>query len=647
MLLTPTRGSPRRNRRIFRRLSRRLPQIALALASLAGSGCTLGTHDIHGPLVVDELPAKDARFFHCTDYAISLARVAWGYSQIHKYDDEGNYRNLERDASAITFCPDNAFAWIILGSDLALLQQANLAITATVEGQNRLPSWQQARQPRYVSQLRFVALLNLADYNIELGDYGAALDALNEVEKPENLDAFRRLAFYFRATEARVGLKDEKAAREMLDLARGVRQDELDQLSLWAQINYPQYFSRGIREAHYAYLEGQIKLAAGNPHEAKTALEEAIAKYPQLWEAHFALANAYLDEQDFESAARRYEELLRIMKEKMVIRTERISFNLGTAYYEQHKWSLAATSFKRAVDIVKYRSRRFRKHVKRMLRERDPALLVRSVVGPGLEQAAEIFPEAYNNLGNCHVQLWLQDHRESELMDAEKAVKEALKSSQYDESYVAHANLGRVYWYRQRYDLYLAEMDLALTLTPSYREALDDLYGKSEELNPGQRVTAYNALLDALVGNGPRKYVSERFGDWLDKIESFVDANTSVPMAARGKAKVLYLRSRDVAALDIYNDSGTAEDSVWKAVGKAQLEWSTQTGNKAEIEGLLSRAIDEMEHGRKKVTWTLADVRNAYLLRATLRSASGDKLGANSDSAKAEKAIPRTAEDHQ
>lgn len=615
----------------------------LSLCALAVSGCTFTSYDIQRPLLVDNLLASNVAFFKCPPEAGRLTHLSWAYSQVHKYDDEGSYLNLGRDAVSLNLCPDNAFAWVLLGSDLAQLQQTDSANTATVEGINRLPRWGQSALPKYITQLRFVALLNLADYSIENGEYAAALDTLGEIDKPENLDAFRRLAFYFRAIEALIGLRDVAAAQDMLNRARGVTEAELGQISFSAQFNYPQYFATDRRMATLDYLEGQIALADGRAQDAVLKFNKAIAEYPELWEAHLALADALVVEGDLGTAITRYEALLLAKNNKMLGRVERVSFNLGNAYYAANRWEAAARSFATAAGIVRRRARHFRKNVAAILAESDHGALVRSVIDRGLDQEAEIFPEAYNNLGNCYIQLWLHERSEPYLSKAESAFKEALKSRYYGERYVAHANLGRVYWQQQRYDLYLGEMQLALMIAPSYRGAFDDLYQKSEALDPEQRIRAYNLIIDALGDSGPRKFISDHYGDWIGKISSFVETHPSLPLADRARAKILHLRGDDDAAMNIYAEAGAPDDVVWKAVGRALLERNSKTASSSQLEILLSSAIEEIEKEPGQGRYLLSDEKNAYLIRSSLRSAAGDKLSSNNDLAHALRVVPQGA----
>jgi hypothetical protein len=621
-----------------------LIRLAAIAPPLICAGCTFGTLDLRRPLVVETVTADDLRPFACEDSdSFRWTSSALESFRVQGYNDVMVYHNIERDTKALHSCTDNPFAWVQLGSDLALTQQPGLATKATEEGLRRLPSSKEldslrAADPAWKRsrELQVVALLNVASYNVALEDYAAAQDALAAVRNPPSLDPFGRLAYYWLEAETQTGLGYLEAADESLRLARKISQDELDRSQVGLlRIEYPQYFVADLRNANHQYISGQVRSAGRDFAAAEAAFESAISRAPQLWEAHFALANVLLEMDQKERALIELESLNGKMPTTMFWRTERISFNLGNALVAQKKWQQAARSFQNAIDIVKARNVVYRRKIARLLRDRRVTGVTRELLSAGLSEDEENFPEAYNNLGNCFLELWLQSRWAGPLLRAEKAFKTALSSKRYSSRYVAHANLARVYWDRKNVDLFLREITVALMIRPTYRDALWDLYGNAVVMSAAQKIEAYNRLLDALSENGPREFVAQEFGDWLGVVGTFLKESARVPMALRAEAKLLHLQSKAVAEMELYAAADGADNLVWRSVGTAELKWESGRGDRHEIEGLLSRAIEGIENGSQQGNWSAFDARSAYLLRARIRQTLGKADLADADFAKA------------
>lgn len=93
---------------------------------------------------------------------------------------------------------------------------------------------------------------------------------------------------------------------------------------------------------HLAYVRGDKAFRARRFSEAISWFKEAIAEWPDDYQAHFALGNSYSEAGKHRKAEMAYREAMRLAPEK-----ERpdIQFNLGNALYDQGNVAAALVEY--------------------------------------------------------------------------------------------------------------------------------------------------------------------------------------------------------------------------------------------------------------------------------------------------------------
>jgi len=275
-------------------------QILPWLLAASLSGCVFSTSDIRRPLVVDRVPEETDTLTSLAgngvtkeDIQKSLAftRTDVERFDVKKYGHGTNLLGLERAGKALSQFPQNPYAWIQLGADLALMNQMDAAVAASEKGL-ALIAHTGDKEAKELAPLETIALLNLASFNLTIGNYEDASNALQKLKPPSSSDPIRRLAYYWTSAQVLSALGETDEAREALRLAREVRPFELNNGDNEQRFDYPQYFDKTMWTGNSLYIEGLISLDERDYQTAITKLRESEKQDARLWESSFALANA-------------------------------------------------------------------------------------------------------------------------------------------------------------------------------------------------------------------------------------------------------------------------------------------------------------------------------------------------------------------
>ncbi len=607
------------------------PIIPLALsASLAG--CVLSTSDIHRPLAIDHIPEKTTALATLAgsettkrdiQQSMDLTRDDVEFFAAKSYGHGVNLLAIQNIGEALSHFPQNAYAWIQLGADLALMNQMDIAAASNKKGLELIAS-AGGEKTQELAPLETVALLNLASFNLSMEDYESAFNVLQKLNTPPS-DPIYRLAYYWTTAQALSALGETDEARETLRLAREIRPFESTDAGNKQRLNYPQYSERTMWYGNFLYIEGLIALDERDYQTAIAKLSESEKQDARLWESSFALANALFADGRTQEAAAKLEILEKTLSDKptMFFRRERIAFNLGNAYMKLGNLQSAIGAYRRAITLSEDRAKEFRSYAIFYLDQYDKKRLLRNLLQPSLQENAGIFSEAYTNLGNAYSSAWA-DKRSGTLFDqARKSYVKALENNHYKSPFRAWTNLGLLYWRAGFHKEALGQMERALSAEPSYTQALDSLLamaGITEE--PGIPATQDRKLdaeacfiwIDAIGQLGPTKLLLEQFGKPLDLVQQRLEQDPNEEEALRALSSLLIVKGTWDSAEELYRKSEEKfPKASWPLIGLAKVELKKENPNRITIEYWLTTAINIKTNSRLLAGTAVGSLAGAFL----------------------------------
>lgn len=440
------------------------------------------TVDVYRPLIVDRVPAaEDEIGFFVEVYperdedgvrrSLKLTRKAWDYFGIQKYDRRLSYLSLERLQRALELFPENPFAWVQLGSYLALQHQPLAAANATTRALEELERKEFGPGASLIlGDLQQTGQINLALYYGLAQRFDEALQAVEQVPK-EDLDAFRSLAVVWARSIALIGLGRGEDASEYLLSAEQWIEGLVGKPGWIVRRDYPQYFVDRRRGAVFAFLRGQALLVSGQPAIGAEELEKSVELDPRLWDARFALGSAYYAQGDLNSALAIVQGLREELPGGMIYREEVVHFNLGNILAELGDTEEAEESFREAIEVVERR----RKLLDSRVRDALPGELDAELLEDDPLSRA-IVAEAQNNLGTIELTKALESkggERRERAEEAREYFQAALEEGTYQG--VAWANIARVLWIEGDYEGFLQASQSGLNASEGQEFVLDTL----------------------------------------------------------------------------------------------------------------------------------------------------------------------------
>ncbi len=238
---------------------------AAALAALL-QACTFQTLDVRRPLVVAVIPTTGERFEQVardlgvaseqrTNFLQSMdkSRRARRLFSILRHNESYSYLSIKRLAKAVNDYPNNAFAWIQLGANLALDHQTVAAIDATERGLGIIRETCGDNCAEDLRNLRIVGNINLAKYYMA---EDRPLEALLPVQaiREADMTPFDRLAWLWTSADVKSRLGNSEGAQADLHEAAKVSAEQINTSAEIREYEYPQYFS-SRRRANHHYLQ--------------------------------------------------------------------------------------------------------------------------------------------------------------------------------------------------------------------------------------------------------------------------------------------------------------------------------------------------------------------------------------------------------
>lgn len=466
--------------------------IAPSLAFLL-TGCNITTYDVRRPLVVDTVPKEPgsvgvfARLYG-VDYkaaedSLNAARHARRVFGVYRRDEGNAYLNVERLGEALDDMPRNPYAWIQLGAYLALTHQTEAAIDASRRGLKSISEvCGKERCPADLEGLRVVGSINLAMYCLSVDQPLQASLALDEI-RPEEQAPFYALAYYWTATDTLTRLHDFGGAEQALASAAALNLTDTNSHDL--QFAYEQYFQKNKRDAIQNYLQGQMDLERHHYAPARASLTKAKEFDETLWDARLALANVWFAEKQYGQTIAELRALKRDVPEHMLLRPERVDFNLGNAYFARFKAEgsmadlrSARSAYEAATEQVRERYRNARSTVRRaraIKRTEDIAAFFINALAAMQQE----FGDGLNNLGLAYREESRRATDDTErvllLAHAEEAWLRALTDLSWPDRDLAYTNLTRIYMETGRIPAAVDAAQHALAVNPSNVAAVETL----------------------------------------------------------------------------------------------------------------------------------------------------------------------------
>lgn len=332
------------------------------------------THNIARPMVVRKVPDAADLNLPCgserasaDDRARSLSLLAQPNERtgINTYSGDFVYTYLGRIRESLALCPENPYAWSLMGVYLALQHQPLEAIRATDRAlaplDARLDRGQLLASP--LAELYRMSQINLASYQYLSGFSHEALRTLARLDQRVDTGAVdlptpeRILKLRIEVQALTLADRGEDAREVLAKLRPLAAEHSTAWRNLVWELRYPQIFEGDRREAVNLYLDGLVALHSGRSREARTALRRAIHLDPQRWEAHFSLAEAYAaSEGGLPQAIEMLETLAdQLDDSKEFVRTEVLLYNLALTCLDAGEPECAEKSLRAAIEEAEQR----------------------------------------------------------------------------------------------------------------------------------------------------------------------------------------------------------------------------------------------------------------------------------------------------
>jgi len=449
-----------------------VPRTILIVLSVFLGGCQFQTLDIRRPLSVGGVPDVEAlrsvyegRNLDEEALRRSLDRTREAASKygIHRYDEIYSFTSTNDLANALNFAPENPYAWIQLGAQLALEHQADAAIRATENGLAIMDDLcAQKRCPTELDELRAIGQVNLGIYFASADRPFEAVLALSEVS-PDTLLGVEKLAYYWAMVNISLQGGDADEAQKFLTTAIAVPgTDEplppTKTRRLFAG-RHEQFYGNA-RKGNEHFLQALI-CASPEKHDrncAESEIQQALDIFPELWDAHILRANLQYEDGKYDAAIATLQAIMKRNPKRMIFHFERVSFNLGNAYLAQYQnapnggspedLAKAVAAFQEAANIVARRATEARVQARYADVIEQPER-VSSFFIAALDDVPAVYSDALNNLGE--VQLLLGnaeptvEKRLARYRTAERHWREALQEKRWPRRHLAWTNLARVY----------------------------------------------------------------------------------------------------------------------------------------------------------------------------------------------------------
>jgi hypothetical protein len=382
--------------------------------------------------------------------------AARGWS-ITGYADFSAYLNMQSLVTAANEWDQNAYAYFLLASYLAVNYRTKAALMANERASALLKEQLSKGIPAglYPADLPPLLELNLARYQLLAGEFLQARITVDDLRANPTLDPLLQLAAAWIQIEALIGTQELDEAEATLKASRDIHLPEDSPHQGWSD-EYPPYFNQ--RSQYESYLEGLIRLAAGNLRAAKNSLTVALRGDRGLYEATFSLA---LTEADLGNLPRSIE-LLKGLNQNLpgvpdcgLLRRgnfrgrERIAFNQAVLEDRYGDEGSAVEDYRRAIKISKCTIKQFNDDVARNIvlgvrycraehhSEEFCHLIELARDEQGVDDFVGSFPEAQNNLGQLLVRKLERQNRLSPAArrttvdDARKALESAMNDPRY------------------------------------------------------------------------------------------------------------------------------------------------------------------------------------------------------------------------
>jgi tetratricopeptide (TPR) repeat protein len=624
--------------------------VCLLLFGVVQSGCASHTTDLTRPIMVDRAKLTDRTVVE----ALAAYHGKQDREELKKWLDPvrtvmvfftlssyGEYPfEIRSLAEVLQQSSENPYGWIYLGMFLALQHRTDAAIEATWEGIRQLDAMRQ-RDPRVfalVADFYVAGLLNLGiyynSYN-SLERYGDALQSLEKIDE-STLNAFQRLAYYWISAQTFSGLRNTAKADTLLKASLTITDAQLARVPHSTRDRYPQYFNPERRSASWQHLDGLLALDRGDFVAAQKAFRAAIAKYPKMWEAHYSLSNALVAAGMFEAARGALRELLEKTPNDGYFRSEVLYFSLGNIDAAEKRLDDAIAHYQAAINLAQERAQEYCMGLQDL--KLDPATSVGRLLQRTLEPANESFAEAENNLANMYFDKFRRgDFTGEKLKEVarliEKLYRRAAANETYRARHVAIANLARFYWYKQQYDVFLMEMQRAVRLRPGDVRTLEQLFYLSDAVDDVKvTISGFAIVIDTLLELGISERGSQLFFETMirrmrERLEAFPESLGQ----ARALSRLYFLSGDTVKNQHLLQETvNTAPTALFVLVGLARLEIERDSGGFGKARDLLDRAIATGTSPSGLYTEDI-DRRDAFYLRARVRTKQGEYEGARED----------------
>lgn len=623
---------------------------ALVVTLIAATGCTFNTVDLARPLVprkallddgieetlISHFPAAEPGAIR---RSLRKTRSALRYYGIHKYADSPTQLEIGQLADALELFPDNPFAWMLLGSYLGINYRPHEALEATRRAVQLTEEL--AANPRLeplLAELHTSALLNLATFGSLTDDPRQALAALDKLQE-ERLGDLERIAALRLQVQALAAVGEVQAAQEALTDLRSLDIPPPSPRQSSLRFDFPQYFDANKVAAVNDYLQGLIDLHAERFDSALGSFQAAVAQYPELWEAHYSMANALSGraesegpeaaEADLAEARAKLKWLLDEIPSNWFYRRDLLYFSLGNVCFQQGAHSCAGTQYYEAINAFETVNRELRASFALRL-DLSPSSPARPLIASSIEASYDpqsdryIFGEAYNNLGNLARKRSLESHgllRKLLLQRAEHMYQTALRDNRYSTPEVAQLNLAQLYLDTGDLRQTVVAAAHALQLQPLSLQGIQVLR-EASALAGGSATAArgYYVLLDHLEqisgGGALREAILAEVGEKLPAMEAGEDR-------MRLEARLLEMRGEAARAAELYQRAATAfNESEWPWAGLVR----SATGRGATRPATLMEWLDRgIETGREAESqpWITTDRRFLLLSRGEMALQEG------------------------
>jgi hypothetical protein len=367
-------------------------------------------------------------------------------------------------------------------------------------------------------------------------------------------------------------------------------------------------------------LRARAALASGDAEEALAHAERSIEEAPEFADARLARANAF---DALRRAPDALEEIERIRRLQVAvpegcpgIRMDRLLFNAGNIARDTDRG--AAEGFYREAIADAVRREDALQHLAATLPRDSPLLFVLS---PLLRPAAEVAPEARNNLGQLLLDRAVATASDAGIDEALHFLGDAAASHDYRTPQFAQLGIARARLARK--DAYgaLDSAGKALSIDPTYEDALDFVAAMASDSPPAISLLAGTLLLEYADLALPRQYVSSEYGTALDAASRQAASNDAEGAQHFLAALDLFNHEYASAQSRIAHASSEFASSTWPLALRARVEAETGAPSAGKSYDELFAAI--RSHPPKNA-WDAATIRAAAAINVGRASASGN-----------------------